>query len=76
VRNSIEDGDATPYTLDDEPFDGDFGSPYFGLYGVDGDGRLEHIADRGTYSEALRLAQKIAPGVTFPSAPIFKSTGE
>jgi len=62
VRNSIED---------DEPFDGEYGSPYFGLYGVGGDGKLEHIADRGTYSEAVSLAHKIAPGVSFPSAPVF-----
>jgi len=71
VRDSIEYGDPTPYSSDDEPCDEQFGSPYFGLYGVGGDGKIEHIADRGTYSEALSLAQKIAPGVTFPRAPIF-----
>jgi hypothetical protein len=71
VGDSIEDGDPTPYSSDDEPFDEEFGSPYFGLYGEGGDGKLEHIADRGTYSEALSLAQKLAPGITFPIAPTF-----
>jgi hypothetical protein len=71
LRDSIEDGDPTPYTSDDEPFDEEFGRPYFGLYGVDGNGKIEHIADRRTYSEALMLAHKLAPGVAFPLAPTF-----
>ncbi len=71
MRDSIEDGDPTPYSSDDEPFDEQFGDTYFRLYGVGGDGTLEHIADRSTYSEALGLAQKLAPGVAFPSAPFF-----
>jgi hypothetical protein len=71
VRDSVEDGDPMPYTGDDEPFDEEFGRPYFGLYGVGEDGRLEHIADRRTYAEALSLAQKLAPGVAFPNAPTF-----
>lgn len=62
---------GTPYSLDDEPFDEEFGPPYFGLIGVDGDGKLEHIAARWTYSEALSLAQKLAPGVALPVTPIF-----
>ena len=71
VRDSIEDGDPTPYFADDEPFDEEFGTPYFGLFGVGGEGTLEHIADRKTYSEALSLAQNLAPGVALPSAPTF-----
>ena len=69
VRDSIEDGDSNPYSVDDEPFDEEFGRPYFGLYGVSHDGKLEHIADRKTYSEAVRLAEKLAPGVAFPNSP-------
>jgi hypothetical protein len=41
----------------------------FGLYGLDKDGLLEHIADRKTHSEAVCLARKLAPGVVFPGAP-------
>jgi|CZKV01.1.fsa_nt_gi hypothetical protein len=73
MRNLIEDGDAVPFTADDEPFDDEFGHPYFGLYGVDKDGLLEHVADRKTYSEAARLAEKLAPGVEFPDSPTFVS---
>lgn len=69
VRDSIEDGDAVPFTSDDDPFDEEFGPPYFGLYGIGEDGRLEHIADRQTYSQMLSLAQKLAPGVAFPTTP-------
>jgi hypothetical protein len=69
VRNSIEDDDPTPYSFDDEPFDGEFGFPYFSLYGVFKDGKLEHIADRKTYSDALNLAQKLSPGISFPPVP-------
>ncbi len=73
VRDSIEDGDTKPYSVDDEPFDEEFGRPYFGLYGVGDGGKVEHIADRKTYSEAVRLAEKLAPGVAFPNSPTFVS---
>lgn len=66
VRNANEDNDVMPYTLDDEPFDDNFGQPYFGLYGVCEDGILEHIADRKTYLEILSVAKKLAPGIDFP----------
>jgi hypothetical protein len=69
VRDLIEDGDAIPYSADDEPFDEEFGPPYFSLYGVDEDGLLEQIADRKTYSEAMHLAEKLALGVAFPNSP-------
>jgi hypothetical protein len=70
MRNSVEDDDAVLFTPDDDPFDGDFESPYFALYGVGNDGHLEHIADRRTYSETKELAEKLAPGVEFPVEPI------
>jgi hypothetical protein len=71
VRNSIEDEYAVPFVADDEPFDEEFGKHYFSLYGVGEDRKLEHIPDRTTYAEVLSLAQKIAPGIAFPSKPTF-----
>lgn len=65
VRNGTEYGDVVPFTPDDDPFDDEFGPPYFALYGVDASGTLEHIADRRSYPEILGLAKNIAPGVTF-----------
>jgi hypothetical protein len=62
VRNHVEDNEVVPYTADDEPFDPDYGEPYFGLYGVEAGGRMEHIADRTTYADAVNLAEKLAPG--------------
>ena len=70
VRDDLDEGDVAPFTTDDDPFDEEFGPPYFALYGVGDDGLLEHIADRNTYSDALRLAQKLAPGVALPLKPI------
>jgi hypothetical protein len=67
VRNeNEEDGGIVPYTMDDEPIDENYGEPYFGIYGVYEDGILEHIADRKTYSKALSLIKKLAPGIDFP----------
>jgi len=71
VRDRIEGGDAVPFTKDDEPFDEEFGCPYFALYGLDENGWVEHIADRRTYSEAVRLAEKLVPGLVFPTSPTF-----
>jgi hypothetical protein len=71
VRNALEDGDIVPFVADDEPDDEEFGPIYFGLYGVGLDGKLEHVADRKTYSEVLSLAQKLAPGIAFPNRPTF-----
>jgi hypothetical protein len=62
VRNHVEDNEVVPYTVDDEPYDPDYGEPYFALYGVEEDGRMEHIADRTTYADAVSLAEKLAPG--------------
>ena len=70
VRDDLDDGGVVPFTTDDDPFDERFGPPYFGLYGVSDDGLLEHIADRDTYSDALNLAQNLAPGVALPLRPI------
>jgi hypothetical protein len=71
VRHSLGDGDIVPFVVDDDPFDEEFGERYFALYGVRQDGQLEHIADRKTYGDALALARRLAPGITFPSKPTF-----
>ncbi len=70
MRDDIDGGGAIPFTVDDDPFDEEFGPPYFALYGVGYDGLSEHIADRDTYSDALKLAQKLAPSVELPLKPI------
>jgi hypothetical protein len=66
VRDAIEIEDSSPYVMGDDPFDSDFESPYFSLYGVSEGGLLEFIADRSSYSEAVKLARKLAPGIDFP----------
>lgn len=71
VRDSLDDGDVVPFVADDDPLDEEFGERYFGFYGVGEDGKLEHIADRKTYGEVLNLAQKLTPGIAFPSEPTF-----
>ena len=70
VRDDLDQGNVGPFTAGDDPFDDEFGPPYFALYGVGDDGVLEHIADRDTYSDALNLAQKLAPSVALPLKPI------
>lgn len=67
VRQGDEEGNIIPYVWDDDPFDDEFGSPYFALYGIEQDGSLEHIADRNTFAEILSLAQKLAPRIEFPN---------
>jgi hypothetical protein len=69
IRSIAGDSDFVALTADDEPFDEEYGAPYFGLYGVGAEGLSEHIADRTTYAEALTLARKLAPGIKFPSSP-------
>lgn len=64
VRHS-EDGDIVPFTISDDPFDVDFGKPYFALYGIHADNLLEHIADRSSYKEIISLVEKLAPGIQF-----------
>ena len=72
VRNTLDNSGIVPFTVCDDPFQEGFSQPYFGIYGIEGDGSLEHIADRRTYSEAVALIQKLAPGVQFPVAPTAK----
>lgn len=56
-------------TTSDNPFDDKYGPPFFGFYGVCNGGLLEHIADFKTYSDAVDLARKLAPGIQFPDMP-------
>jgi hypothetical protein len=70
VREHLEDGDVTPFTNDDDPFDTDYGPPLFLLNGINKEGQIERISDRNTYAEAVSLAQKLVPGITFPEEPV------
>lgn len=65
----VEDGVA-PMSVDDDPSDDEYGHPFFALFGVENDGRLEHIADRRSYAEAREFALKLAPGIAFPEVPV------
>jgi hypothetical protein len=69
VRSLIEDDEIVPFTVVDEPFDPEFGHPYFGIYGIGEDDLLEHIADRSTYGGAVELLRKLAPGIELPDSP-------
>lgn len=66
VRHSVQDDVIVPFCEGDEPFDEEFGPPHFGVYGVCGDGLLEHIADRASYRDARDLMQNLIPGIEFP----------
>ena len=60
------DGNIETFTSIDDPFDNEFGPPFFGFYGVCDDGMLEHISDLDSYAAAVGLARKLAPGILFP----------
>jgi hypothetical protein len=60
------DGEVTPFVEGDDPFDENYGQPFFGIYGVRDDGRLEHIADSATYQEARDLMANLLPGIELP----------
>ena len=62
VRDLLSGPLVVPYTDSDRPFDENLGERYFGIYGIDGDGFLEHIADRDSYSLARELVLKLVPG--------------
>ena len=70
MRPFMEDGGVIPLSFVDDPFDKEFGPPFFGLYGVGADGLSEHITDRKTYADVRGLALKLAPGIEFPEVPI------
>ncbi len=61
-----EEGGMVPFTEDDDPFDENYGTPFFGIYGVSHDSLLEHIADRASYQEARSLLLRLMPIIQFP----------
>jgi hypothetical protein len=73
VRDLLDDEDTEPYVAGHDPFDPEYGVPYFALYGVRDDKLLEHIADRSTYDQVVKLASDLAPGVVFPSCMNFSA---
>ena len=79
VEGAVKDDTffAIIFTLDkdDDPFDDELSAPCLALYGVDAEGMPEHIADRATYAEVLKLARSLAPGIGFPEAPNSASQG-
>ena len=76
MRCAVGEEGVAPMTVDDDPFDEEFGPPFYALYGVGSDGLLEHIADRATYAEARELALKLAPGIAFPEVAVVRYPGE
>jgi hypothetical protein len=71
VRQELgEDGGTAPFTEDDDPFDENYGAPFFGIYGVDEEGLLDHVAIRDTYQASRSLLADLLPGVGFPEEVI------
>jgi hypothetical protein len=70
VKDDLEDHICQPFRESDDPFDGQFGAPYFGLYGVGNDGLEEHVADRSSYAEVLRLCRRLSPGIDLPECAV------
>lgn len=75
VRDLLEENDSEPFVLGDDPFDENFEAPYFGLYGIGNDSLVEHIASRQTYSDAVKLARNLIPGIQFPNRPRLTFSG-
>lgn len=65
-----EDGQTAPFTEEDDPFDENYGAPFFRISGVKEDGMLEPIADRETYQAARGLLADLLPGIGFPEEGI------
>ena len=58
-----DDGEVVPFTEDDDPFDENYRTPVFAIYGVDDEGILEHITDLPTYRAARSLLLKLFPSI-------------
>jgi hypothetical protein len=69
VRDSINGDDTVQFRLVNDAVDEAYGDPYFSLFGVDHNGLDEHIADRPTFSEMMRLVQKLGLGAQLPTLP-------
>ena len=71
VRRELDDdGGVDAFTEDDDPFDENYGAPFFGIHGVKQDGLRERIADAETYQAARGLLEKLLPGLGFPAEGI------
>jgi hypothetical protein len=62
----VDDDAEEPFVSGDDPYDSNFESPFFSLYGIDEAEKEECIADRPSYDSARDLALKLAPGIEFP----------
>lgn len=69
VRDSVAGKVTSAFTSQDDPFDEEFGPIYSSLYGVRGDGSLEHITSRPTYHQILAFATALVPAVRFIVTP-------
>ncbi len=63
-RDEVGGNGSAIFTSADDPFDEDFGWPYFGLYGITQDEKAELITHRKTYGETVNLLRKLAPGIS------------
>lgn len=76
VRRELDgDGGTAVFTEDDDPFDENYGAPEFGIYGVEEDGMVEHIADVTSYRAACEMLAKLLPGIGFPGEVAAFSSG-
>jgi hypothetical protein len=65
MREAKDGSGVYPFTEKDEPFDPNFGVPFYGIYGIDSSGMSEHITDRSTRSDAIAIVEKLLPGIHF-----------
>jgi hypothetical protein len=76
VRDSLVENGVASFCEEDDPFDENFGEPYFGIYGLDEYGTVEHIADRDNYAAARELIENLVPGSGFPKRVVGFRTEE
>ena len=69
VRKHLGDNHIHPFSSMDDPADQSYGKIFYGLYGINGHGEAEHIADRHSYSDARSLAVALIPNLGFPEFP-------
>lgn len=70
VRDSMVENGVDSFNAEDDPFDEEFSAPYFGIYGLEDDGTVEHIADRDSYAGARELMENLLPGIGFPERAV------
>jgi hypothetical protein len=72
VRKCPATGEFEVFVPGDDPFYPEWNEPRYSLYGVDEEGRCEHIADRDTYQSARVLAESLIPGIHLPVRPMVR----